>query len=280
MALSKITTHAADALSRLTQALKNKPKLAALVSALAAEPQAIENALYQLVTDRTIDDGVGAQLDMIGRIVGQARESSTDAAYRLRLRARVKANKSSGTVEEILAVFVALLGSVDGLRLEQIAPASFVLHLEDPIVVADAATAALYVDFLGDAKSAGVGGALHFSYADVDNTFTLPASCFQTTDFEEATPGVYPSSLPVYPSTAAFPDAGQLVLGYGFAHATIFSYTSKTATTFEGMLYVSGSGTSFGADDLVLQYPSDPNKALSSTSTPTIGGKLSSILSA
>ncbi len=254
MALDKITTHAADALKRLNQALKDKPKLAALLSAACAEPQALENALYSLYAERTIDVAVGAQLDVIGKIVGQARENSpSDAQYRMRLRARVRANKSSGTAENILSVFAALLNDATIARLEEYPPASILLRVDD-YPITDAADVAMLADFLKDSRAAGVGGQLLTSSVDAARTFTLPLS---TTLSVGIGPGAYPSSIKVA-STAGFPDSGLIVVyaaaGIDVAHLV---YQSKTDTTFEGCVTYQSSGAALASGLLVLA-PTQP----------------------
>lgn len=66
--------------------------------------QSLENALQQLLTERSVDTAVGAQLDVIGRLVGQPRNGMVDADFRRLVRARVSVNRSTGNVENILTV--------------------------------------------------------------------------------------------------------------------------------------------------------------------------------
>lgn len=80
------------------------------VDVCAPQFQAVEDACQQLLTITNIDDSVGTQLDILGNIVGQPRNSLIDATYRLYLRARIKASLSSGTRKDIYAVFFALFG--------------------------------------------------------------------------------------------------------------------------------------------------------------------------
>ena len=54
---------------------------------------------------RVVGVAVGAQLDVLGRIVGEARLGDPDANYRLRIKAGILLNVSSGTPEELLAIF-------------------------------------------------------------------------------------------------------------------------------------------------------------------------------
>src|SRR5262249_42034837 len=61
------------ALDRLCQYAKDKPNIAALLSALVAPAQDVEDAFQDLLTKRGIETGEGVQLDVVGKIVGQKR---------------------------------------------------------------------------------------------------------------------------------------------------------------------------------------------------------------
>lgn len=57
-----------------------------------------------------IDAAEGAQLNIIGRIVGEPRGGRLDASYRLALRVRVLANKSNGRTEDLISIALAWSG--------------------------------------------------------------------------------------------------------------------------------------------------------------------------
>ena len=79
---------------------------------------AIQNALMEQITEleivfeqlrNLIDEAVGAQLDMLGKIVGQKRFGMNDADYKLWIDARILLNKSRGTepdLRELLRVLI------------------------------------------------------------------------------------------------------------------------------------------------------------------------------
>lgn len=71
---------------------------------ILAPLQDIENMYQALLTERSIYTAVGAQLDVIGKLVGQLRNALDDDDYRRYLFARVVANKSSGLTEELIKV--------------------------------------------------------------------------------------------------------------------------------------------------------------------------------
>lgn len=104
MSISKITDHVTQAKDRLPTQHAGKTKIEALLTALVTPMQAIEDALWQLLTERQIDTAIGTQLDDIGLIVGEDRQGKTDDDYRRFLRARISVHKSRGTAEDILTV--------------------------------------------------------------------------------------------------------------------------------------------------------------------------------
>ena len=106
-----ITTHVQDAISRLVEQYKNKGQLAALITAFVEQTQGQEQTLNDLLTQRSIYMAVGVQLDLLGTILGQARDGLEDEPYRIRLKTRVLQNISQGQPEALVAVFQLLVGS-------------------------------------------------------------------------------------------------------------------------------------------------------------------------
>lgn len=152
--VTQITDHTTRALARFAFQYRNKPLLSSLVTVFATQIQELETALFGVLLGYRIDQAVGEQLDVIGRVIGQARESATDAEYRLRLAARIRANLSTGSAEDIYTVFGILLPT-HTLELTPRYPASFVL---DVIEAIDASLVALYSAFLRDTRAGGIGG--------------------------------------------------------------------------------------------------------------------------
>lgn len=245
MSLTHITNHKEQMLARLLFEYKDKPNITKIITVLAARYQGMEDVLWQLATLRYIDTAEGVQLDIIGKILKQERgDSADDAEYRLRLRARMRANQSSGVPEDILSVFQALLGSYEHLKLTPYYPAGLLLRIDD-LEVTDA-LASLYADFLFDAKLGGVAAWLQTSPAPDDETFCCPASTTLTADHDgESTMHVV--------STAGFLPSGQLLFDVGDTIELRISYEYKTATTFEGCLERDGAPSNRGPGSLVVQ---------------------------
>jgi hypothetical protein len=256
---SRVTDHESEALARLPESLKDKSNFAALLGAVSGEIQTLEDLFYALYSDRLLETAVGAQLDVLGKIVGQERGSSADdAEYRLRIKARVKANKSSGSVKDILGVFLTLLGDLEGVRLEQLPPASFILHLEGEET--STTLAALYLDFLGDSKAAGVNAQLHTLTDTPEDTFTLAVTTFVSVAHTAADPSL------IVESTEGFPDAGSIIADYDTGDEETLTYSSKTTTSFEG-LSLSNFDHLVGA---LVKATDDSNKAFNSGYISTI----------
>jgi hypothetical protein len=169
--LEHVTDHEDRALARLIQQLKGKPRLAGLLRAFVSEVQAIEDALWQVFDQRLLDNAVGAQLDLLGRIVGREREGMADDSYRTHLRVQIRLNLGSGTARDVLETFALL---VAGARLELVEqyPAAFALRVHEalPVDVADAAT------ILQAAKAAGVRALLEYALCPDSEAFTTDGS--------------------------------------------------------------------------------------------------------
>ncbi len=85
--------------------------LRALLSAVAAQVQGVDDALMQVLLARSIDVATGAQLDGIGDNLIEAREGQNDDEYRIRLRAKMLVIRSSGLTEEIYEIVRAMFGT-------------------------------------------------------------------------------------------------------------------------------------------------------------------------
>lgn len=126
-----------------------------LLRALVGPGQTVEDALQQLYSERRVDTAIGEQLDVLGRLVGQARNGMVDADYRRLIRARISVNRSKGTISDIITVSDLVVNDV--LVTHQIdnqGIAALVIRLTGAPVTA--AIAALLIPMLRDTVSAGV----------------------------------------------------------------------------------------------------------------------------
>lgn len=95
--------HAQAAIDRLPQQFK-KPKTQALLRILCGPMAALEQAFVDLLTKRSVETAEGEQLNVLGRIVGQPQVNVTDTTFRSLIRARIRANKSSGMGNQVLLI--------------------------------------------------------------------------------------------------------------------------------------------------------------------------------
>lgn len=108
-----ITTHVADALARLLEQLRGRPRVEGLVGALAGGVQVLEDQLAALPVGLSLAGAVGAQLDVLGAVVGIARNGVGDDAYRLLIRGQIGRNTSDSTTETILGLARTLFAASD-----------------------------------------------------------------------------------------------------------------------------------------------------------------------
>lgn len=111
-AVARVTDHRAAGLARLTSQWQGLPVIEAVLGAWLDQIQAVEDALWSLLVDTTLETSTLAALDQLGRVVRQARPSGLgDEDYRTLLRAVILANRSRGRLPDLLAVASLLFGA-------------------------------------------------------------------------------------------------------------------------------------------------------------------------
>ncbi len=102
MSLEKINIFVKNALDRLIEQDKHKNTKTGLVKSFVSEQQKIEDAMYEVYTQFGIYTAIGAQLDVIGSLVGEVRRSTNDEIYRLAILARIQLNVGAGEPDTII----------------------------------------------------------------------------------------------------------------------------------------------------------------------------------
>lgn len=161
--------HEDRAKAKLLMQYREKPRFEAVVSAIAAEVQELEDALHTLNTGRALPTAVGAQLDVLGRIVGQGRLNLSDTQFRRYISARIALNNSSGTIPEVRAIFASLAAIGSAVEVHERFPAAFVLRLY--VEGLGAGHPGVMLDFLHAARPAGVSAVLEFQTHSDAETF-------------------------------------------------------------------------------------------------------------
>lgn len=124
MAIVQNTDHVTEALALLLEQFKNKTNIEGLLSSHIGEIQSAENAAYDTSYYSILDNATGAQLDRLGKLVGEDRKSTDDDVYRIFIQVRIAINKSNGRTEEIYNI-LSLINS-DTYQIRDTDRASFV----------------------------------------------------------------------------------------------------------------------------------------------------------
>jgi hypothetical protein len=164
--------HVQEALDRLPTQYTSDVGVTTLLAALAQPAQALEDTLRDMLLKRAVDTAEGAQLDIIGKLVGQARGGQDDGVYRRYIRARIKTSRSRGVTEDLITIAKLVVDDLDAtIVIEQQQIASVIVRVTEVGVDEDTATAA--IAFLRLAVVAGVRVILESSPEAAADTFTL-----------------------------------------------------------------------------------------------------------
>jgi len=122
-----------------------------LIQLFLEQVQEIELATLSIADQKNINTAIGVWLDYIGKIVGEARKSRTDAQYRLALLLKVASNNSDGTPNIIIDITKQQTGSTNS-RIIDYFPASLfnVIQIDEGVD-----TTGLY-NLIDNIKPAGV----------------------------------------------------------------------------------------------------------------------------
>ncbi len=170
-----VRLHTEQALGRLIEWWQ-KPALRALVRTYTDEIQEAESMLWDVIVSRFVDYAAGVHLDRLGRVVGEPRKGKGDAAYRARIKARIRINQSFGNPVDVIGV----LRAVDpaAFHFVEMAPASFVIVYDEPAV--SLAVQGEIPGIVAECRAAGVGAGViqpiddpgvldgAFNFCDVD----------------------------------------------------------------------------------------------------------------
>jgi hypothetical protein len=182
MPLTKITDHVEQGLALLLSQYKDKPRLAALLSSYLRRVQELEDAIWDVLVKRLIDNAVDEQLRMIGRIVGQANEGGwDDDTYRIFIKGRIRANQSNGHGDDVIDV-LNLVEAADFV-LSEVYPAAMYVDFATPTI----ADPLILMELARRAKGGGVR--LQLLYGDHDVGIDAFSFCAGTTELASTTEG-------------------------------------------------------------------------------------------
>jgi hypothetical protein len=155
--------HRAVAVSRLLAQYQDKPRIVSAIRALAAGAQALEDDLFGLLVSTTFTAATNNDLDQWGALVGEVRGGLNDADYRRMIGARILANRSHGTRDELIRI-LQITTEPSIVTYTDIYPACFQLIIRRETYMSD--THALRVGRLMRAIKPGGVGMLLFEAAD------------------------------------------------------------------------------------------------------------------
>lgn len=89
---------------------KGLPNITGISDILAKQTQDLEDAIQSVLAVLSIDNAQGATLQLIAKLVGQPYAGEPDPVFRLYLKARIRANLSDGSPDDLYAVFAAMFG--------------------------------------------------------------------------------------------------------------------------------------------------------------------------
>jgi hypothetical protein len=162
---SVITTHVAEGKKLLTSMFRDRKVVAGLLAAYLKQAQLLEDAIWQVIDGRTLEDAIGNQLTIIGALVGEKRKGRSDTDYREAIRLRILINRSTGKVSELIyIIFVAARGAE--WKYWEGYPAGFTV-----LFGGTTAGFAALKDAVLEAKPAGVGKGLMFTSGTLANLF-------------------------------------------------------------------------------------------------------------
>jgi hypothetical protein len=216
-----------------------------------------------------VSTATGHTLDLLGRIVGEDRQGESDALYRIRIRARIQANLSDGTWEDIHRVVAILLdaqwasATVSGA---EIYPAAFEYRVDGLTLSADQIK--ILTSFLRAIRGAGIELRFGWSAGPL-----VDAKAFAIGSTLSAPALVGATTLDVV-STGPFPLSGSVVVGVGADQETV-TYTGLAGTQLTG---VSATTKPHGLRDPVSLVSPSTGKGFGDVANPATGGRLISIV--
>ncbi len=99
-----IPNHKAISIARLLSQWRDKPRIVSLIRALAVGVQALEDDAFGVLVSTTLTAATNNDLDHWGALVGERRGGLDDQRYRTFIEARILANQSKGSRDELIRI--------------------------------------------------------------------------------------------------------------------------------------------------------------------------------
>jgi hypothetical protein len=144
---------------RLVTQWFDKPVVQGLLKSYMENVQTVEDTYEQLLDERSVFTAVGEQLNVIGTIVGEARNGKADDPYREAILNRIAINTSDSTPEKIMQIMRTVTGG-NFINITEHHPASFHLFV-------DKASANAVATTLKNIAGAGISTRLMFDDGNI-----------------------------------------------------------------------------------------------------------------
>lgn len=168
--VTKITDHKARIWARVISQFRSVPEMQILMDAISDEVQVVEDAFYDLYTRKGLN-GWGDQLDQVGKLFAETRDGDSDAVYKIRIFAKRRALRSSGTSRDVLGLFKILLPS-SNIVLDDWGGGGYIVRLGQVL----AQYLATYARLLKIAKDAGANAQIVYWLQDESTIFKFGAA--------------------------------------------------------------------------------------------------------
>jgi hypothetical protein len=99
---TKRTDHVQDSRSLLIEQFKNRTVITGLLDVFSRRAQDLENVFWDIIDKRLLDNALDAQLDALGRLVGEKRDGRNNTAYKKGIRLRIRVNRSKGRSADLV----------------------------------------------------------------------------------------------------------------------------------------------------------------------------------
>jgi hypothetical protein len=131
--LEQIDDHFEQSLVKFVAPFWGKPRMAALLQSFVARVQELEDATFEVLAAFNIDTADAARLAVLGRIAGQTNYGWSTETYRSVIRAKIRANRSRSTEDDIVDVIRLAMGSEGRIFLQHMVPATCWVWLTDGV---------------------------------------------------------------------------------------------------------------------------------------------------
>ena len=265
MELVKATKFVFNAQNRLLEQDKQREKTTKLVASIVSEVQEVENAMYDVYTNCGVYTAIGAQLDVVGLLVGETRTGRTDDIYRTAILARIKLNVGGGEPDTIIDAIKQWMNPTL-INFTEPAPAYFTLFIQSAINIPNIAT------IVKEISPSGVGSTVSTLPAGFKPLILSEVKGEPTDFFVQATP--IPSALDNYNVSAGDNLIIEALGIFNFSSGGVLAEVYLTKSTFSindgGILYDYDLGDGSELDLKLINSTEDYSVSI-------FGGKLSEV---